>query len=173
MDKHSINLKKTKAPYSFSLRSLLVFSVLLGLSIGLVSRQQLRHRRYYKIAVRVERLFGPYGCIPNEIATAAERKYADITSLPVRPANNWGCSVSNSSDGIGFISAKHRLTYQPSFFGDYLANVTIVTSWHILESEPTITIHEGGGIFDDLAVKRLKRALKEDLGVEPTTAPLE
>ena len=145
----------------FSLRRLLVVCAALSLVIGLVSLQQQRQKKYLRIVEFVERAFDSGGVIPNEVARNANPEHTKING------NRFVSSVAHSpNNGPAFISSEHELIYRPSSNGSRLADVTIKTSWHCLRSKPKVSISNGGGIFDSIAVARLKQMLGEKFDVK-------
>jgi len=160
-NRHSANAKKISW-LRFSLRRFILGCLIVGTVIGLISVQQQRQRRFFQIVNFVECSFDTGAVVPAKIAERAAPQYSQING------KRWVSSVSHSpNNGPAFISSEHELIYRPSGSGNKLADITIVTKWHVLEIHPTIEIKSGGGEFDEIPLEWLKQSLLENFGVAP------
>ena len=160
------NRRKRKGWPTFSLRRFLVLTCLLCVLIGLVTIQQQRQRKFFEIVSFVERSFETSIAIPSEIAN-----HSTVRNIPV-DGNHWVSSVAHSpSNGPAFISSEHELIYRPSVDGKRIADITVVTSWHILRSQPQIHISTGGRALNEMPLEYLRHNLLNQFGITPITTP--
>ncbi|MDB4766849.1 hypothetical protein OAG71_04095 [bacterium] len=153
------------------LRIFLIGSGLFGVAIGLIGIQQQRQRNYYKVVEFVKRSFRTgESAIPKRVTSVAKPRYDNYFLA--------NCSSSNverpSNNAPPFIASEHELVYCPSMQGYGLANVTVLVSWHVLQSKPRIAIVTDCGEFDDVVTEHLSRDLVKHFGIEPaiSAAPL-
>ncbi len=146
-----------------SLARFLSTCILIGTVMGLVAIQQQRQRNFMHVIEFVENSFDTGACVPAEVSTQLSAQY------PIINANRWISSVGYSPDnGPGFISGQHELIYQPSANGIQIADITIETSWHCLQSQPKINIVFGGGEHDDIPLEWLRENIIKRFQVIPS-----
>ena len=162
MSGNGTNRNERKRLFTFSLRRLLGVVFLLCVLFGLAAIQQQRQGKYHRIVQFVEGTFDPTGAVPIKIANHRTLQNTNIAG------NRWVSSIAHPpNNGPSFISSEHELIYRPSVDGRRIADITVVTSWHVLRANPRVSISIVDGELNDSALECLD-ALTDQFGVVPT-----